>query len=259
MKSQGINLKIWESVTLYGYSIFVGSITPGRIGEFVKAIYFHKKGNTLSTSFYGTLLDRLFDVLVISLIGSTVFFTLAGKYKEINSSLILIYLIAISIFSLAILKSSILTIIIEKSVKIFGSKKIIDKISSNNFDTKDIITQLNTKQIILSFIITTLALICNFSSIYYLTKSIGIEIQYFDMLGISALVSLVSMIPITFLGLGTRDLVLIQLLSLYGIGKVESIALSTLILFLLISNAIICSLFLLTDIGNLKWKEESNI
>ena len=257
MKSQGTNLKIWESVTVYGYSIFVGSITPGRLGEFIKAIYFHKKGTTISASFYGTLLDRLFDLLVISLIGSTVFFTLAGVFKEINSTIILIYLISISIMSLAILKSSILTIIIEKSAKLFGRKKFMDKISSNNFDTKDFIIQLNTKSIILSFIMTTLALICNFSSIYYLSKSIGLGIPYFDMLGISALVSLVSMIPITFLGLGTRDLVLIQLLSLYGVDQVTSIALSTLILFLLISNALICSFSLLTNIGNLRWKEAS--
>ena len=82
-----------------------------------------------------------------------------------------------------------------------------------------------------------------------------IEIQCIDMLGISAMVALVSMIPITFLGLGIRDLVLIQLLSFYGIDKVESIALSTLIIFLLISNVLICSFSLLNKIGNLRWKQ----
>ncbi len=257
MKSQGTNLKIWESITVYGYSIFVGSITPGRLGEFIKAVYLSKKGTPVSASLYGTVLDRLFDVLLISIIGSTIFFSITTIFKEINSIVILVYLIAITSLSVAVLKSSILKIIFGRVEKIFARNNLAGKISSNHLDAGRFVTQLSTKSILISLIITTLALICNFSSIYYLAKSLGLEIPYFDMLGISALVSLVSMIPITILGLGTRDLVLIQVLSVYGIDKVSSIALSTLILFLLIFNALICSFSLLTNVGNLRWDENN--
>ncbi|NIP38245.1 MAG: flippase-like domain-containing protein [Candidatus Dadabacteria bacterium] len=248
MNTQGSGLRLTDYIKIYAYSIFIGSITPGRLGEFIKAVYFEKKGTPFSASIYGTLLDRLFDVLGISIIGSTVFFTFSAIGAQIDSKIIVIYLIIVSLISLAIFKSSLVGTVINYLIR--SAKKPSSKNLNNNISVR----QPDFKPLALSFILTALALICNFSSIYYLAKSIGLGIPYIDILGISALVSLVSMIPISFLGLGTRDILLIQILALYGIDKVGSVAFSTLIFFLLITNALICAFSLLTDVGNLKWK-----
>lgn len=254
MSTQGSKLKLTDHLKIYSYSIFIGSITPGRIGEFVKAIYFEKKGTPFSASLYGTVLDRLFDVVVISIIGSTVFFSFSEIASHINTNVIIIYMILLSIISILLFNSSIVHSVINKLAR---KMTMSYNLSSIITDTTFSISQLDVKALASSFIITTAALVCNFSSIYYLAQSIDLGIPYIDILGISALVSLVSMIPVSFLGLGTRDIVLIQMLSLYGIDKISSVAFSSLIFLLLISNALICSISLLTDIGNLNWKERS--
>ena len=61
-----------------------------------------------------------------------------------------------------------------------------------------------------------------------------------ELAGISALASLVTLLPISVLGAGTRDLALIVLLAPYGIGRVEALALSTLFLALALANAFMC-------------------
>lgn len=61
-----IRLKIGKSLHLYAYGLFWGTVTPGKMGEFVKA-YILKKylGINVSTSMVLIIVDRLYDMEVL--------------------------------------------------------------------------------------------------------------------------------------------------------------------------------------------------
>ena len=70
LKQQGILYSPIESFLIYMSSLYIGFITPGRIGEFVKTIYLKsEKGLMLSKGFSSVLVDRLFDLYFLLILG----------------------------------------------------------------------------------------------------------------------------------------------------------------------------------------------
>lgn len=70
---QGHHLKWVDSLLIYMSSIYLGLVTPGRLGEFAKVLYIkqHKITNA-SRAFSSVFLDRLFDIylfFVVAMVG----------------------------------------------------------------------------------------------------------------------------------------------------------------------------------------------
>ncbi|MCX5752598.1 MAG: lysylphosphatidylglycerol synthase transmembrane domain-containing protein, partial [Candidatus Krumholzibacteria bacterium] len=63
---QGIDYETRDCFLAYLASMYVGLVTPGRLGDFVKAIYLRTdKGVTLGRGFSSVFADRLFDLLIL--------------------------------------------------------------------------------------------------------------------------------------------------------------------------------------------------
>ena len=73
LKQQAINYSFVQSFLVYISSLYVGFITPGRVGEFMKVLYLKSdKGISISKGFSSVLADRLFDMyllIILSFIG----------------------------------------------------------------------------------------------------------------------------------------------------------------------------------------------
>ena len=66
LKQQNINYSPVQSFLIYMSSLYIGLITPGRIGEFVKVYYLKSdKGISISKGFSSVLADRLFDLYLL--------------------------------------------------------------------------------------------------------------------------------------------------------------------------------------------------
>jgi len=71
----------------------------------------------------------------------------------------------------------------------------------------------------------------------------------------AAACSLVTLLPVSVLGLGTRDVALMVMLAPHGVASTGAVALSTLILSMLLCNSAICAFSLLTPAGRLRWRQ----
>ena len=70
LKQQSINYSAVQSFLVYMSSLYVGFITPGRLGEFVKTLYLKSdKGINISKGFSSVLVDRLFDLYLLIILG----------------------------------------------------------------------------------------------------------------------------------------------------------------------------------------------
>ena len=227
---QNIEYNAIQSFVTYSKGIYFGMITPGRVGEFTKVIYLkNEKGTEIGEGFSNVLLDRVFDVYALAAV--SVFACL--KFFVVQPAVwIFIGLIVLIIpFMVVILR-------VEKVIKFF--KRILDRILPHG--GKNVLRgqieffyygfkKIPLKSILLSFIFTLFIYMIFFTQCYLLSKLININLSFMNIVFVSAIGSLVAAMPISALGLGTRDATLIYFFGKVGVAAAEAIVFSFLMLF----------------------------
>jgi len=108
------------------------------------------------------------------------------------------------------------------------------------------------KNVIMGILLCIPIHIISFFTAYLLARSINIHISFFDISLIIALVWLITAIPISISGVGVRELSMIYLFSLYGIGTEPATALS---IYIYIVTVIMGLLGLMFIINWKKWAQ----
>ncbi len=244
-KQQGISYKLKDSFMMYCSGIFIGALTPGRIGDLTKALYLKKDGHPLGKSILTTVLERLSDFFFLGIFiffGSLLFFN--PIYKKIWMPLIIILLLII-LFGI-FLKTGLLKILLEKIFYILVPLKYQSswKISFQNFIQDLKIYKL--KNYLIIFLITVSAWTFYYLQAYVLAGGAGIHVPVVYLAVIVTIAGLITLIPVSVLGIGTRDAALIFLFAPLSVNKEQAILLSVLILSMSLITCIIgftCWLF----------------
>lgn len=187
-------------------------VTPARSGELIKIWYLKQDGVSKTKSFVSIILDRALELAVIA------GFAFAGLiwYRPHFDPLIIGILGSLLVFGLLIPR--IWRPLARRLGTVLGQLKIFRLASSASF-----------YNLLISFM--------NFVNMAVLAKALGIEIGFLPLAFIVSMVYIVNIIPISYLGLGTRDAALIFLFSLEGIGAPQAMAFSLLFLVIYFVNA----------------------
>lgn len=219
LAAQNIHYSFKDAFLIYGSAVFLGSITPGKIGDFSKIAHLKKDNFSFSKAFLGTFLDKIADLtfavifILVSLLLLPAIPDLPFNYLAAIKWVVLI----ISIFFLTIF------LLYKKSeaIKLFFIE--------NLQDLKKFRPQLVLK--IAFFTILTWLMFFLFT--YLTAASIGIArpvgLFYFSFA--AALVIISGLLPISVLNIGTREALLLFLLLPFGIAP-EIIILFSLLLMI---------------------------
>ena len=208
--------------------MYFGLVTPGRVGELVRIKFLIEAGVSRFKSFLIVIGDRVFDVLIVVI--SSLFYLIFVEpdiIKQIpeiyvKKSTIIILIAAVAFFSL------IAIVLLKKKLHII--KEYLPALKSIKFYTINIS---------LSFIyILAYAL-----QMYFLSLSLNIPLSFFTLYFCITLMMFASMLPITFMGLGTRDAIFIFIFSFYGISQTSAISYSLCILFFYLINIFLSFMF----------------
>ena len=60
-----IKYSLKDSFLMYCSGLYLGVVTPGRMGEIAKALYLKKDGYSMGKSLVGAVLDRLADFIFL--------------------------------------------------------------------------------------------------------------------------------------------------------------------------------------------------
>lgn len=228
-KAQGITYKLSDSFLIQGVATYLGFITPGRIGEFIKILYLKKDGNPLGKSMVNVFLDRLLDILFLFILG---YF---GILLFMNLFYDQIYLFTI-LFASALFAGALIfkTKSREKILKIlynfFLPLKYKQSWQNAFFDFLADFKKYKLKNYVFASLITIVSWIIYYSQTYLLAKSVGLNISIFYLSISVSIAILITLIPISISGLGTREAALIFLFSLFNISKEMAISFSALAL-----------------------------
>ncbi|TPV95162.1 MAG: flippase-like domain-containing protein [Myxococcales bacterium FL481] len=228
---------------VYAYAIFIGVVTPGRLGEFVKTVHVKRWGAPTSVAFVKVLVDRLFDVaclMATALIGIGIVgfkgLQLEGFAWAVGGIAVAGVVVVVFVFRDIARRGPFS----QRAAMMLPSRfrrpllELRDEMLETSLRERLRVHGGATGLTLAVWGITYWAQYC-------LALAIGLELTYVQVAGVSALSSLVTLVPITVLGAGTRDAAIVGLLATLGHARADALALSTLFLSLIVWLGVICA------------------
>jgi len=238
IKQQGINYNLKDSFLMYCSGMYIGLITPGRMGEIAKALYLKKDGHSMGKSLVGVILDRLSDfafLLAFVFFGSLFLLTVFQKQVLIFILGILIAIILFFIF----LKIGLVKWFLNKVFLLFVPSKYQNSWKINFQEFLNDLKIYKLKHYLVIFLITAFSWVFYYLQMYLLAKGVGLNVPFLYLAISVTIAGLITLIPISVSGIGTRDAALIIFFSPFLIAKEQIIAYSALILLTVIWGAFI--------------------
>lgn len=224
-KAYKIPISIRFSFRVFLVGTFLGFTTPGRMGELFRAYYLKEQGHPLSKSVFSVIIDRLIDLIflfffvVISAIFLELKYGIIDQVFQIQSYLPMIIIglfIAILVVGWFFVK------------KMSWYHNLNERIKEYKSAFLSLDLSFTDKVLLIAY--TLIGLFIGYGLFYYLALCLNINIGFFDILACAFFVSMIQLLPISILGIGTRDITLIYFFHLNSISAEWAVLLSAVLL-----------------------------
>lgn len=230
LRMQGINYGILPSFITYAKGIYFGMITPGRSGELIKVMYLKNEKNVeVGEGFSGVLLDRFFDLYVLIII--SMFSCLKFSVRQPMAWAFLIGAITFIPFVVIGIKVDRVRRFFQKILDNFLLKKKGNFLKGHVESFYYGVKKVSFGSLLISFLLTLCAYSIFFIQCYFLSRLINLNLSFPNVIFISSIASLVAVLPISVLGIGTRDATIVYFFSKVNIAAASAIVYSFLMFF----------------------------
>lgn len=233
MRELGLSLGLPTACALYTVGLFYGATTPGQAGDLLKAVYLRDRGQPLAPAMLSVVLDRLFDLLVMAALATLGIFALGQLLPSRQLQALLVVGMGLGLVALTVLlvargpRQWALTVALPRVAP--GLTATLSRWNSE-------LGHLELRPGPLAAVVAaSLASACfTFVRLWLLFLALGLDrVPLYVVIGASALIAVLQVLPISIAGVGVRDAVLIAILLPYGYSAEQAITLSA--LFLLIN------------------------
>ncbi|MFW6133968.1 MAG: lysylphosphatidylglycerol synthase transmembrane domain-containing protein [Elusimicrobiota bacterium] len=239
LKRISIKRKYWDNFKLYFSGLLTGVITPGRIGEFYRIFRLEKEGYSKIKTAFSIFLTRFFDLSLLVVMGFTGIYYFLNITRFDDSKIKLVLLVGVV---LVILFFGF--IFIFKSYfaeKIYPVVNRIFKLETTKEGLKNNLKSINLDLFLKLSLLTVIFWLIYFYQLYLISTMLDINISFLKLIFIFPIVSLAAALPVTIVGLGTRELAMINLLLVFGVVREKSLALSFMNYTILLVNMVVCT------------------
>jgi len=219
LHDQNINYSFKKVLKINITSNFWGAITPGRLGEFIKLDFLVKDNVPIVKGILNIIIDRTFDVIMLFFF-SFISFIYFGKIFYVETKgLILIFITLLIILSVAVFLrkgfKNFVKIFLKQLLPINRYKLVNDNWKLFIKEFKEIHYKTFIKMIFQSLLIYFLFFLMTF--IVAIGFKVRISFIYLSLC--VSISSLISLLPISVGGVGTREALFILLLGKISISK----------------------------------------
>lgn len=213
LRLQQLELPLWRAVMVYSSGIFLGSFTPGRLGDLAKALYLREEqGVSWEKAMAGALTDRLFDLAVMVALAFWALFRLNLLYDWVSWMVWGVASLGIGGWIFAFKGRTILGQALFSRLR---QQRLYQFVRGMRLEMRGLVGWAGGWMIGL----TLLAYALYFSQTFLLAQAQGLALSAADVSAAIVLVGLASFLPISIAGLGTREGLLIFILGRKGIPE----------------------------------------
>jgi uncharacterized membrane protein YbhN (UPF0104 family) len=218
--AMGLPLRPAEAWRLYCVGLGMGALTPGQAGDLVKAWALARKGYSLGTAIWSSVLDRLFDVVALAplaALGVWIF----GRAFVGDTTLLVVGLIGVVGAIALVARRDLLVRVLPGRLKRLAAGQV----------------GVGTGALGIAAVWTAASFAVSIFRVWLLAEALGLTFGPAELTGIIGLTTVAALVPVSVAGAGPRDAVMVALLARLGYGAEQALALSALILLLNLANA----------------------
>lgn len=239
LKIHGIDAPPWKTFRIYTASVFAGTILPG-IGDFSRVFYMRDEKTPAAKTIMPIALERIIDIGVIFMAG---FVSLILIFRNVGFYAVLFLLVILSAAAAVFLLSGFMRGSFENAAKLVVPERF-QRVLAEFKEQAGSISRGKTIEAAPFLILSTAAImLLHYLRFYALARAIGIELSMYEISLCSSVAWAIMSLPITVLGVGTRDVSYIGTFAVYGVSSETAVAYSTVILASNLLKLAACSAF----------------
>lgn len=228
----------WQCFKIY-FVEMVAIMVVATIGTFAKAVYLKRDGHGLMVPFLSILAEKYYDYLLPLIFGAiSVFLVWINPDSDLGLGLLIL------ITCLAFVPARKACLLLSPR---FFPKRLKELLLKRGWNINEHLHKIHDMLDFKIYIYSMGAFGLYFISIYFLTRGLNLELSFFQVVLIMTITSLITLIPISFLGIGTRDAGLLAVFNFFGHSPEQAVALSMALLLLRIAIVFMGSIFWFID------------
>lgn len=232
LKKIGAEVSILNLTKIWFKGVIPAFLSPGRVGELYRAKFVKDLTGIRHAKIISTIMvDKFLDMLVLSMFSILSFIYLVSRFKiDLSIGYLIFFIILVGVALFFITNRKIVKKLTDLMLIFPMPDKMRGFIERNLKEFHLGLNSIKPKALILAFIYTIFNWGFTIFGAYLFALSLNINVNLFYVFIVHPISSLLSILPISVSGIGTRDLTYVLLFGLIGITQEMSIALSILIL-----------------------------
>lgn len=226
----GIALPWRDAFRFYAIGLWAAIVTPGQLGDGLKAWYVQSRGGNLAPALASVVVDRLFDVLMLlcaAAVGVAIYGAAFGAQFAVVGALTVVTICGIAVAARPSLRRRAAAFLPPAIRWRIGRLRWVAAVQDAHLSGVSLLRALGWS--VASFAATL-------ARIYLCFRAVDVRLPLATFVAVVGLSSLAGLLSVS--GIGTRDWALIALLGRQGIGHDTALAASFLILFLNLTNIV---------------------
>jgi len=228
----------WQCFKIY-FVEMVAIMVVATVGTFAKAVYLKRDGHGLLQPLLSILAEKYYDYLLPLIFGAISVFLV---WVKLGSDIGLILFILLTCLAFIPARKACLLL----SPRFFP-RRLKDLLQKKGWNINEHVLKIHDMLNFKIYVYSIMAFGLYFISIYFLTKGLNLELSFFQVVLVMTITSLITLIPISFLGIGTRDAGLLAVFNFFGHTPEQAVALSMTLLLLRIAIVFMGSIFWFID------------
>jgi uncharacterized protein (TIRG00374 family) len=236
LRQQNIRYGLLPAFAVYNSALAIGYVTPGRLGEFAKALYLRTDaGVTLGQALSSVLLDRVLDLYLLLATAATgaVLFTVPQHLMAVSLAVLAVAALGPLLILVPAVNQWLIALVSRVAFQLAGTRYQQD-LQQSLKGFQEGMEQLLTVRLTVAVSWTIVAYLVFFLQCYLIALALGLPLSFPYSAYTISLASLLALLPLSVSGLGVRDATFVALL--HPIGITPEMAISYSLLFLLVFN-----------------------
>ncbi len=234
LRMQGAAYSIWNCFLIYMGTLYLGNVTPGRVGDFAKVFYLKKDlGFSVSRGMASVLVDRVFDLYLLLVLGGLGILINPMPEDPASAKMVLavkVFFAILVLITLLAFNKKIGGMLLKAAFQRLMKQEHRDKTDRMYEEFHTGMAAFYKPAILVPVFLSVVSYGFFFWGCYMLAQSFGLGINVFYLSFCVSIVNIVSLL--TLLGMGTRETALVILFGLAHLTPDQAMTYSLLLLLI---------------------------